>query len=327
MKGLFFFAALLAAASAQCDNNALTTCATNYVNAVLGGVSNWADPVTGACTLLRDYFSCIYAACPGVQQEIQNALQQYDTLFNECGFILPGTAGLAGTNICLLTGDPHVLTFNRSWFDCKLTDRNEVVFSDGDNTLTVESDADVAWTDQDLTAVRYVKVVTRSGTYEMFANNTNSRFSATSITPVAGLTVNPSSIVDTTKSTWIRADRYSGNGQFWLDVIVRSNVAAATGVCKSGCPNGRRSAPLDTVLKRSVGTRNGQTVCTAAGLSGQLLANCIADVDNSNINNFANSSTNANVEIRVANDLTGVAASISYSVAVLALMALLVVFF
>ena len=57
--------------------------------------------------------------------------------------------------------------------------------------------------------------------------------------------------------------------------------------------------------KNSHGKRNGMTVCSAAGLSGQLLANCVADVDNTGLNNMANSSTAANSEIRVADDLGG----------------------
>ena len=288
----------------QCDNTALQNCATTYVNGALT-LASFADRTTGECTLLRDFFQCLFNACPGVQQEIRDALQAYQTVFNQCGFILPGAAGLAGTNICLLAGDPHVLRFDRTWQDCKLTS-GETVFSDGDNTVTVEADADVSWADQDLTAVRYVKVVTRSGTYEFFANDTSSTFASPPITPTTGLTINPNSIVDTTKSTWIRVDRYRDGNEFWLNVLIRAKPDTATGVCKDGCPNGRAPPSLESLMKKSShGKRNGMTVCSAAGLSGQLLANCVADVDNTGLNNMANSSTAANSEIRVADDLGG----------------------
>merc|ERR1712093_647782 len=305
MRALLVFRVFFASAFAACDTNQFATCASG-VTAGLLNLANFADARTGACAVYRDFFECIFRACPDVEDEIRTALQGFAVGLGECGFIIPDASlNIKGTNVCVLAGDPHVLKFDRTWQDCKLTS-GETVFSDGDNTVTVEADADVSWADQDLTAVRYVKVVTRSGTYEFFANDTSSTFASPPITPTTGLTINPNSIVDTTKSTWIRVDRYRDGNEFWLNVLIRAKPDTATGVCKDGCPNGRAPPSLESLMKKSShGKRNGMTVCSAAGLSGQLLANCVADVDNTGLNNMANSSTAANSEIRVADDLGG----------------------
>merc|ERR1712000_366714 len=99
MKGspfLIISVLFFSVAVGQCDNTALQNCATTYVNGALT-LASFADRTTGECTLLRDFFQCLFNACPGVQQEIRDALQAYQTVFNQCGFILPGAAGLAGT--------------------------------------------------------------------------------------------------------------------------------------------------------------------------------------------------------------------------------------
>jgi len=297
-------------------------------------LASFADPLTGACSVYRTFFDCLFRACPDVEDEIRTALQVYSVELGQCGFIIPdGSVDLKGTNICVLAGDPHVLKFDRSWQDCKLTS-GETVFSDGSNTLTVESDA-ADWPDQDLTAVRYVKVVTSSGTYEIYANETSgalSQFVPTTTNPVPTLTVNPVSIVDSEKRTWIRVDRFKGSAsEYWLNVMIRADTSSATGVCSTGCANGRASPTLEQALKiahaaldKRRHARDAASDCSNAGLTvgSQEYSNCVADIGNSGESGFANSNSAAAADVRMANDLNGnsggAATFLSYSVALIA---------
>jgi hypothetical protein len=335
MRALLLFCVLFASAFAACDTNQFATCASG-VTAGLLNLANFADARTGACAVYRDFFECIFRACPDVEDEIRTALQGFAVGLGECGFIIPDASlNIKGTNVCVLAGDPHVLKFDRTWQDCKLTS-GETVFSDGANTLTVESDADVSWTNKDLTAVRYVKVVTASGTYEIYANETSgtkSEFVTAPINPAAGFSVNPISIVDTNKKTWIRVDRFrSGNPpQYWLNVVIRADTSIATGVCSTGCANGRASPTLEQALKiahsaleKRMHTRDAASDCTNAGLTvgSQEYNNCVADVGNTGLSGFTNSSTAAAADVRMADDLNndgGSAATfLSYSAALIA---------
>jgi hypothetical protein len=292
----------------------------------------FADSFSGLCTVMRNFFACLIDACPDANSGIQQAITAYAGVFEECGFTLPGAANLTGTKICVLAGDPHVLKFDRSWQDCKLLSTSETVFSDGDTNVVVASDADVSWANQALTAVRYIKVTTRSGVYELHANNTSSNFGTSSSNDIV---VNKGTIVDHLKKTWIRVDRLSnGANEFWLNVIIRANPTTASGVCSTGCANGRRSLSLDELLNhatRAQHYRDAVSDCAALRdavgnpLSGQNLANCIADIGNTGITAFGQSSVAVQTEERI--DPGNGGTLVSASLLVVFLAALMVVMF
>ena len=52
------------------------------------------------------------------------------------------------------------------------------------------------------------------------------------LTVPSGVTINPISIVDPNKKTWIRVDRFKGAGanDYWLNVVIRGDPSSATGV-------------------------------------------------------------------------------------------------
>jgi hypothetical protein len=224
-----------------------------------------------------------------------------------------------------------VFKFDRTWEDCKLLSTSEIVYSDGDNTVVVHSDADVAWANQDLTAVRYIKVTTRSGVYELHANDTNSDFGTSS---GSDMVINKGTIVDHLKKVWIRVDRLSGGGQFWLNVIIRANPTAAgvSGVCSSGCANGRRSRSLEELLAHSTRSqqyRDAVSDCAALRdavgnpLSGTNLANCVADIGNTGITAMGQSSVSTQTEERIAGNSGTVISASLFVVFLAALMMML----
>jgi hypothetical protein len=250
MSGLLFLVVIALAASQSVCNSPTTGACYNTYSWGLGNFSlnpnSFADPQTALCILIRDYIACLIQSCQSNTVFTGIFQQAYESILNECGFAMPGSAvDISGTSTCELTGDPHVQLLSGANIDCNLTDPMVVIFDDGVNRINVTSDADVSWPDKSLTAVRNITISnSRTGssfTYHADPSKGSNQGDFPTIATTNNVTWQKNFFFDGLKKLRVRIERFSNEAtptaEYWINVYIRG-LTTATGVCKTGCPGG-----------------------------------------------------------------------------------------